>query len=259
MGGELITIENPKPIPRAADEDGPGRGSTVSRFGLFRKRIARTIDARIVSAAAAGLALGMVVGVVTAPRDGSREMATVLKAEIAELTKDIAQLSGSSGASADALTRIGDQIVAAAGAATLSEASAADRGDRLEKLLAARFAEAKEDRDRSERQLGASLGSLADRIGKSASSTTGQTPAAVVQPDTTGAIARTAAMSDQVSDWALREVQDGVAVIEDRKHRVLEVAKGDVVPGLGRVEAVERRGRDWAVTTGKGAIVPREW
>lgn len=259
MGGELITIENPKPIPGAAGEDEPGRGSTVSRFGLFRKRIARAVDARIVSAAAAGLALGVVVGVATAPRDGSREMATVLKAEIAGLKKDIVQLSGSSGATADALTRIGDQIVVAAGAATRSEASAADRSDRLEKLLAARFAEVKEDRDRSERQLGASLGSLADRIGKPASSTTGQTPAAVVQPDTTGAIVRAAAVSDQVSDWALREVQEGVAVVEDRRHRVLEVAKGDLVPGIGRVEAVERRGRNWAVVTRNGAIVPRNW
>jgi hypothetical protein len=259
MGGELITIENPKPIPGAADEDGPGRGSTVSRFGQFRKRIARTVDARIVSAAAAGLALGMVVGVATAPRDGSRETATALKAEIAELKKDIAQLSGSSGASADALTRIGDQIVAAAGAATRSEASAADRSDRLEKLLAARFAEAKEDRDRSERQLGASLGSLADRIGKAATSTAGATPAAVVLPATTGAIPRAVTEPDQVSDWALREVQDGVAVIEDRAHRVLEVAKGDLIPDLGRVEGIERRGKSWAVTTRKGAIVPRDW
>lgn len=259
MGGELITIENPKPTPGAAGADGSGRGSTVSRFGLSRKRIGRAVDARMVSAAAAGLALGMVVGVATAPRDGSRDMATVLKAEIAGLKNDIVQLSGSSSAAADALTRIGDQIVAAAGVATLSEASAADRGDRLEKLLATRFAEAKEDRDRSERQLGASLGSLADRIGKPASSTTGQTPAAFVQPDTTGAIARTAILSDQVSDWALREVQDGVAVIEDRAHRVLEVTKGDLVPRLGRVEGVERRGRDWAVMTAKGSIIPREW
>lgn len=259
MAGELITIESAKRSPGTADEAGPGDVRRLPRFGSLRAKLMQAVDARIVSVAAAGLALGTVLGVATAPRDGSRGMATTLKAEIADLKEDVARLSISAGGSTDALARIRDQLDAAAGMATRAEASAADRDDRLEKLLAVRFAEAKADRERSERDLGTSLGSLANRIGNAASSTAGSTPAAVPQPTTTGAIATAAVASDQISDWALREVQDGVAVIEDRKHRVLEVAKGDIVPGLGRIEAVERRGRDWTVTTGRGVIVPQRW
>lgn len=259
MAKELITLESAKKSDEAADEAGPGDNRGPSRSRFLRTRIAQVVDTRIVSVAAAGLALGTVLGVATAPRDGSREMAATLKAEIAGLKEDVARLSGATGGSTDALARIREQLDAAAGMATRTESSAANRGDRLEKLLSARFAEAKADRERSERELGTSLGSLADRIGNAGSIAAGSTPAAVPQPATTGAIATAAAASDRISDWALREVQDGVAVIEDRTHRVLEVAKGDVVPGLGRIEAVERRGRDWIVTTGRGLIVPQRW
>lgn len=259
MAGELITSESAKKSGGTADEAGPGDDRGPSRFRSLRTGFAQAVDARIVSVAAAGLALGTVLGVATAPRDGSREMAATLKAEIAGLKEDVARLSGAAGGSTDALTRIREQLDAAAGTATRTEASAADRGDRLEKLLSARFAEAKADRERSERDFGSSLGSIEEKIGKAVPITTATTPAAVVQPATTGAIPRAVTSPDQVSDWALREVQDGVAVIEDRAHRVLEVTKGDHVPGLGRIEAVERRGRNWSVTTAKGAIVPREW
>ncbi|MGU3560147.1 hypothetical protein [Methylobacterium radiotolerans] len=263
MAKELITLESVKKSDGAADEAGPGDDRGPSRFSSLRARFAQAVDARIVSVAAAGLALGTVLGVATAPRDGSREMATTLKTEIAGLKEDVARLSSAAGGSTDALARIREQLDAAAGTATRTEASAADRGDRLEKLLSARFSEAKADRERSERELGTSLGSIADKIGKAASITAATTPAAAVQPATTGAIPRAIPRAvtapDQVSDWALREVQDGVAVIEDRAHRILEVAKGDVVPGLGRVEAIERRGRDWTVSTVGGLIVPQRW
>lgn len=259
MAGELITLESAQKSDGAVDEAGPRNDRGPSRSSSLRARLAQAVDARIVSVAAAGLALGTILGVATAPRDGSREMATTLKAEIAGLREDVARLSGAAGGSTDALARIREQLDAVAGTATRTEASASDRGDRLEKLLSVRFAEAKADRERSERELGTTLGSLADRIGNAGSTAAGSTPAAVPQPATTGAIATAAAASDRISDWALREVQDGVAVIEDRTHRVLEVAKGDVVPGLGRIEAVERRGRDWIVTTGRGLIVPQRW
>jgi hypothetical protein len=259
MGGELITIENPKPIPGAVGEGDPGSGSTASRFGLFRKRIARTVDARIVSAAAAGLALGMVVGVATAPRDGSRELGSVLKADISRMREDVVRLTGSVQASVTTSAQIRDQIDGANIASARSETSASDRVDRLEKLLRNGFTEAKADRERWEKEFGASLESLAARLEKPAPGAAVQTPMADAQPATTGAIAGAPAISNLAADWALREVQDGVAMIENRKHEILEVAKGDLVPGLGRVEGVERRGRDWTVMTGKGPIVPQRW
>lgn len=150
MAGELITLESAQKPGGAADEAGPRNDRGPSRFSSLRARFAQAVDPRIVSVAAAGLALGTVLGVATAPRDGSREMATTLKAEIAGLREDVARLSGAAGGSTDALARIRDQLDAAAGTATRTEASATDRGDRLEKLLSFRFAEAKADRERSE-------------------------------------------------------------------------------------------------------------
>ncbi|MFC6049303.1 hypothetical protein ACFPYM_15865, partial [Methylobacterium hispanicum] len=81
-----------------------------------------------------------------------------------------------------------------------------------------------------------------------------------VEPATTGSIGDAAAAAPtMLGDWALREVLDGAATIQDRKRRVVEVARGDVVPGVGRVEAVERRGAVWTVVTKRGLIVPQDW
>jgi hypothetical protein len=49
---------------------------------------------------------------------------------------------------------------------------------------------------------------------------------------------------------------DGVAVIDDCKRSVLQVSRGDVVLGLGRVKTVERRARTCAVVTKLGVVVP---
>lgn len=60
--------------------------------------------------------------------------------------------------------------------------------------------------------------------------------------------------SEPVEGWVLREVYDGAALVEGRNRRLYEVAPGGVIPGLGRVEAIERRGKDWVVQTDKGII-----
>jgi hypothetical protein len=58
----------------------------------------------------------------------------------------------------------------------------------------------------------------------------------------------------QVEGWVLHEVYNGVALIEGRNRRLIEVGPGEVVPGVGRVEAIEKRGRRWVVVTAKGVI-----
>jgi len=32
-----------------------------------------------------------------------------------------------------------------------------------------------------------------------------------------------------------------------------------VIPGIGRVEAIERRGREWVVVTARGLIATESW
>ncbi|OAS27220.1 hypothetical protein [Methylobacterium platani] len=62
-----------------------------------------------------------------------------------------------------------------------------------------------------------------------------------------------------IETWILRDVYDGVAMIENRNRRLVEVGPGDTLPGAGRVEAIERRGRSWVVVTSKGLITPQAW
>jgi len=60
--------------------------------------------------------------------------------------------------------------------------------------------------------------------------------------------------SEPVDGWVLREVYDGMALVENRNRRLYEVMPGGVLPGVGRIEAIERRGARWVVVTDKGFI-----
>jgi hypothetical protein len=59
-----------------------------------------------------------------------------------------------------------------------------------------------------------------------------------------------------VEGWVLREVANGVALIENRRG-IYEVYTGDPVPGLGRVDAIRRQDGRRVVVTSKGLIVAR--
>jgi hypothetical protein len=56
-----------------------------------------------------------------------------------------------------------------------------------------------------------------------------------------------------VEGWVLRDVHRGTAFIEGRAG-VIEVEQGDLVPGLGRIEAVRKQEGRWVVVTSKGTI-----
>ena len=61
--------------------------------------------------------------------------------------------------------------------------------------------------------------------------------------------------------WVVREVYQGVALIEGRRG-ALEVVPGVSIPGAGIVKSIDRRGNGWTVTTTKGLLAyaapPRE-
>ena len=56
-----------------------------------------------------------------------------------------------------------------------------------------------------------------------------------------------------VSGWIVRDVRRGTALIEGRMG-IIEVDQGDVVPGLGRVEAIRKQDGRWVVVTSRGLI-----
>lgn len=62
----------------------------------------------------------------------------------------------------------------------------------------------------------------------------------------------------QLDGYVLRDIDDGYALIEMKNGRFVEVAAGGTLPGIGRIEAIERRGRQWVVMTPKGYIGERE-
>ena len=57
----------------------------------------------------------------------------------------------------------------------------------------------------------------------------------------------------QVRGMVLRDVDRGVALIETRRG-MMEVMPGDVIPGAGRVEAIEKHAGKWRVVTTTGII-----
>jgi hypothetical protein len=60
--------------------------------------------------------------------------------------------------------------------------------------------------------------------------------------------------SEPVDGWVLREVYNGAALVENRNRRLYEVMPGGILPGVGRIEGIERRGARWVVVTDKGFI-----
>ena len=90
-------------------------------------------------------------------------------------------------------------------------------------------------------------------------------PAAAAAADTvtqTGSIQPPKAEPDprktQLDGWSLRDLDDGdYALVENKQGRLFEVMPGTNLPGIGRVEAIERRGRHWVVVTPKGFIAER--
>jgi hypothetical protein len=79
--------------------------------------------------------------------------------------------------------------------------------------------------------------------------------------DITGSIAAAAAAATAsakpavVDGWVVREVHRGTALLEGRMG-LIEVDQGDMVPGLGRVEAIRKQDGRWVVLTSKGLVVP---
>ena len=85
----------------------------------------------------------------------------------------------------------------------------------------------------------------------------------VAQPVTAAAAAPAAtpakpevARLPTVEGWILRDVDNGVALIQSRRG-MFEVYAGDPIPGLGRVDAIRKQDGKWVVVTSKGLIVSR--
>lgn len=57
-----------------------------------------------------------------------------------------------------------------------------------------------------------------------------------------------------INGWVVRRAANGVALIQGGRHGAFEVQQGDVVPGVGRIEAIRRQDGRWIVVTSNGII-----
>jgi hypothetical protein len=131
--------------------------------------------------------------------------------------------------------------------------------------------------ERSQRELAAKLDQLQGRLERlehqtSSTSRTSHAPVEQptaaknvplpVQPSTAPipveASKPTTALTEtkRIENWEVMEVVDGTAVLAGPRG-IIEVSSGDVVPGVGRVASIFRRGGRWVVATTKGVITSR--
>jgi hypothetical protein len=163
-------------------------------------------------------------------------------------------------------SQLNDKVDKAAADNAARVAKLAEQLDRIEKTQRdpARLATFVERLDRIEKQ----TASLAE---KAAAPTPPPKPVALApapSPDVTqtGSIAEAKPApkpaefdprKTQLDTHILRDVDNDAALIEARNGRVFEVHAGQSVAGLGKIEAIERRGRHWVVVTSKGFIGDR--
>ncbi len=60
----------------------------------------------------------------------------------------------------------------------------------------------------------------------------------------------------KIPNWIVREVINGTAILQGPRG-VIGVSTGDLVPGVGRVQSIARKGGRWIVATNKGVISAR--
>jgi hypothetical protein len=241
---ELANIEAPRLAPQideltpssggdaaAADAAAPepaeeSAAPYVSRFTVLAASLAlaAALGAMVGALVAYGLARPGAIPAVAAGRTALEEIQTLkenvvqARVELAALKLSIDSASRNSGAQ---LTRISERI---------------DRVERSQAEPAAKLTKAIDTLERLSR-------------GEAASK------------DVTGSVVAAASALNQpakpaaVEGWVVRDVYRGTALIEGRMGAI-EVDQGDVVPGLGRVDAIRKQDGRWVVVTPKGLIMP---
>src|SRR5262245_10463375 len=126
--------------------------------------------------------------------------------------------------------------------------------------------------DSANRNSGAQLTRISERIERSQAEPAAKLTKAIdtlerlargeaASKDVTGSVVAAASALNQpakpaaVEGWVVRDVYRGTALIEGRMGAI-EVDQGDVVPGLGRVDAIRKQDGRWVVVTPKGLIMP---
>jgi len=243
---ELASVEAPRiapdidePKPAAPQAEGgagdagnapaaEGTGPRVSRFTLLAASLAlaAALGGMAGALAAYGLARPAPLPAVEAGRTNLDEI-QALKENVVQARVELAALKvsiDSANRNANAqFTRIGERI---------------ERIERVQAEPATKLNKAVEMLDRISRgDSGPQPKEVTGSLAPPPASANGQN-----QPPKSG-----------VEGWVVRDVHRGTALIEGRMG-IIEVEQGDLVPGLGRVDAIRKQDGRWVVVTSRGLI-----
>jgi hypothetical protein len=227
---------------------------------VFGKRRIAAIAAVVVLAIAAG-ALGGAFATATFMHGGSdvasNSSPTSLEASLSRIDADIQAL------------KTGLDHTSKLGMSQFNKTS--ERLDKLERAQAdpaAKIAKLSEAVDKLRAAPAAAAAAAAPAASSAAKETTGSIVPAQ-QAAATTAVPKTDAKTEAKPDaktevgrlptvdgWVLRDVAYGGALIDGRRG-TYEVYAGDMIPGLGRVDAIRRQDGRWVVVTSRGLIVAR--
>ena len=201
-----------------------------------------------------------------ASRDSIQQFGTdAARSEVA-----LGRINGEIEALKSELTAFREAVNAASAAERRQSAKLGEKIDGFGQAL--RSADATRNSDAKFAALDARLGKMEGQILTTLAGMTAKPTASATDPASTASVAPTPvatpvpppapaptpavkpAKNEPVDGWVVREVYDGAALVEGRNRRLYEVVPGGVVPGVGRVESIERRGRSWVVLTDKGVI-----
>lgn len=221
---------------------------------------------RLAGASAAALVFGLAIGLMAAPGQQTTGIEEALRAGLEAGRAEHARVSQEIDRLARTVANLREASEAARAEAKTLGAGLSDRIGRSEQGLDRRLAAITETVTRAERDQSERIAALAGQVEKKVQSAAVAAPirnetkpeARPPEPTQTGSLADKPKI-ETLDGWALRDVYDGVAILEDRRRRLVEVGRGDAVPGVGRVEAIERRGRQWVVVTRQGVITPQAW
>jgi hypothetical protein len=188
-----------------------------------------------------------------------------LSATVAQLNARLDRLEREQQARLDKLNERVEHDVAARNAD--AQARSVDLASRIEKLEKADFASRIDKIEKAD--LGSRLDKVEKRVAPQTVAATPPTPPAAprdataaapapgVSNEVTGSIERPHPTAP-IRGWVLTEVRNGAALVANRQG-LHEIEPGDVLPGAGKVQRFEKRGREWVVVTDQGIIVQAEY
>lgn len=150
-----------------------------------------------------------------------------------------------------ALDRVGEELTALRAKV---ESSAQDMHART-----VRIAERLEKSERAQAEPAQKLVKISEALDRLERRTAQALASAAAASDVTGSVGDSRGGGDgkkmaAVNGWSLYQVRNGAALIEGRDG-IVEVEPGDILPGLGRVEAIRKQDGRWVVVTSRGVIV----